>query len=126
MAGTTTSGRRDQRGIAMVLVTILGTVMLVAWSIAWRGTADTIRTERVLNLRDARNGGVSAALVEAVDNLRNGEPPSDPYQCIVTVVDGRPVRCKVVFTGVSTLVWDVDVTKATTDEIATLPTMPAF
>ena len=75
--------------------------------------------------RAERRTTVEQAMADAVLVLETGLPPSDPYECIVTVVDGRPVRCKVVYSGITALEWDVTVTLATANEIATLPAAPA-
>ncbi|MFT7461859.1 MAG: hypothetical protein ACI9EF_000193 [Pseudohongiellaceae bacterium] len=118
--------RSGESGLALLLVTILGVVLMSSWAIAWRGTNDTIRVERILKLRESRNEGVSVALYDAVDLLRSGAPATDPCECLVTVtVGGRVVSFKAVYSSMTPLDWDVVVTKATAGEKLLLPDLPA-
>jgi len=117
--------RRGESGVALLLVTILGVVLMSSWAIAWKGTNDTVRIERILRMRGDRNVGVSTALYEAVDLLRSGTPSTDPYTCLVTViVEGRGLACKAIYSSTSPDVWDVVVTEATAGEEALLPDLP--
>ena len=52
---TTTDTRRSERGFVLLYASILGLLAMGLWMLAWRGTHDTIRTEKFEVSRNVRS-----------------------------------------------------------------------
>ncbi len=110
----------------MLLYTaVLGLLAMGIWLLAWRGTHDAIRTERFTVARTIRSESVLQAAALGIDLLRTGRPPSDPYECQVTVTGvTQSYDCAVVFaTAGDQDTWDVQSWVMDDDDPA-LPAMP--
>jgi hypothetical protein len=118
--------RRGERGQVLLIVTALGLLAMAAWGLAWRATHDAIRTERVVVQRAQRTASVLPALAHGAAALRGGHPPSDPYECLDTIVDGTDSwDCRLLFTSQgSAETWVVSCRLATPAEAASLPALP--
>jgi hypothetical protein len=129
MAGVTMRrARRAERGSVLMIVTVMGLLAMALWGLAWRGTHDDIRLERVETLRDVRTKSLYPALADMLDLLRSGRPPSDPYACLVTESDGAGGVWQVAATFTSDGDqdhWSVDCRAATETQVADLPAAPA-
>ncbi len=114
--------------MVLVYVTVLGLLMALMWTLAWRATQDAIRVERAASWRDKRDASVTRAGAQALTLLSTGRPPSDPYTCLITVVDEDDSSlhvCTAEFSSVTyPHTWTVDVWEATEAEQATLADAP--
>lgn len=121
------TGRRGERGLVLVYVSVLGFLMLMVWTLSWRATHDTIRVERSLVWRQAHDTSVTRAMAVALGLLETDLPPTENYICIVTVSEGdTSYDCLVEYSPVIyPWSWDVDVRLATAGEVATYPPAPA-
>src|SRR5690606_14670902 len=79
---------RRQRGFVLVTVSVMGALLMALWLIAWQATHDGLRAERFDLARERRDVALVRALAAGLHLLETGEPPSDPYACLYTVVDG--------------------------------------
>lgn len=81
--------RPGQRGQTMLLVAMLSTVTLGLTAVAFRTTDDAVQTETFQDDRDLRDEVISSAIGRAVELLRTGDPPMNPYRYVETfVLDG--------------------------------------
>ena len=126
MARVTARPKRAERGQVLLVVAVMGLLAMAAWGLAWRATHDAIRVERVVVKRAARSASVLPALAHGVARLRGGHPPTDPYECIETVIDGADTwNCVLLFTSqVNSQTWEVSSRLATPQEVANLPQLP--
>ncbi len=118
--------RRGERGQVLLIVTVLGLLAMAAWGLAWRATHDAIRTDRVMVQRALRTASVLPALAHGAAALRGGHPPSDPFECIDTLIDGtESYDCLLLFTSqINSETWQVSCRIATPSEVSSLPTLP--
>ena len=118
---------RPQRGFVLVYVSVLGLLMMLIWGLAWRGTQDAIRIERGDVWRTTREESVIQAGAVGLELLSTGLPPSDPYECIVSVSGATDSFD--VYVSYSSIfyphTWTVDARLATDDEVLMLPAAPA-
>jgi hypothetical protein len=113
--------------MALVLTAVIGFLTLALFAVALRAGHDAIRGERLQLRRADRAVSITASLADGVALLRTGEPPTDPYECISTQTDseGTDWDCKLTFTNMGTLQYDVDSALATEAEVSSLPAMPS-
>lgn len=112
-----------EKGLALVLTAVLGTIAFAVWALSFRATLDTVRAERYLVKRAARDGTVKLALGAALALLRTGTPPLEPISYRVAVGDDV-VACTVTYTESKQKVWDVEARLSTEIETVTLPELP--
>lgn len=109
-----------------MLTAVIGFLLMALFLTAVRAGRDAIRGERFQVFREHRAVGVTASLADGLALLRTGEPPTDPYECVVTQTDddANTYDCKVTFTNTGALQYDVTAEPATDTDMATLPAMP--
>jgi hypothetical protein len=119
--------RRSEQGFVLLYASILGLLAMGLWMLAWRGTHDTIRTEKFEVTRNVRSESVMQAMGWALNLLGTGRPPSDPYACIFTVPGSSTSHdCTVIFTSAGDEDhWQVEATPATSAELGSLPPAPS-
>jgi hypothetical protein len=118
--------RRGERGSVLMLVSVMGLLAMALWGLAWRGTHDDIRLERRELQAEVRTRSLYPALADMLDLLRSGRPPSDPYECLVSISDatgGWQVAASFSSDGDQDH-WVVDCRAATSSQIANLPPAP--
>jgi len=124
---TPSSPRDRQRGMALVLMALVGFLAMAVWMLAWRATHDAIRVERVIVQRDLRARSTLKALALAADLLRTGPPPGDPYSCIFALDDGEDGELFVTATyqrDGTDFDYDVSTQDSSSTDLATLPLAP--
>ena len=119
--------KERERGSVLVATAIIAMLAMAVWAIAFRATLDSIRVERFFVNRHERDSSVTRALAAATGLLQTGHPPTDPYSCIVTVVDGEVTYdCTVSYTKVGNPdTWFIESRPSTESELATLPPAPS-
>jgi hypothetical protein len=118
--------RRGQRGTVLLVVAVMGVLAMGFWALALRGTHDSIRDEAFVLRREDRSESVLPAMAQVVDLLRTGQPPEDPYTCLVSVTAGATTwACAVTCTSQGDPEhWLVEARLATEEEEQTLPPVP--
>jgi hypothetical protein len=118
--------RRREQGSVLMIVTVMGLLSMAFFGLAWRGTHDDIRLERRERLCDTRTRSLYPALADMLDLLRSGRPPTDPYECLVTIVDGADEwQIAATFSSDGDQDhWHVDCRLATSEQLAGLPAAP--
>jgi hypothetical protein len=116
---------RRRSGFALLAAVAVALLTLAAWAVAYRAMQDSIRTEGFFYARAKRDTTVTRALAQGIGLLRTGAPPSDPYQCVMTMDSGETHRpCTVTFTGLGASTWQVESHPSTDAEAASLPAAP--
>ncbi len=115
-----------ERGHALLLATVLGIVAMSAWALAFLTTRDLIRTEKVVAQRAERDASVTRALAHALELLRTGLPPDQPYECVYAFEDGEQKhQCTLVYSkDEDTGHWTVEARCSTETELGMLPDAP--
>ena len=92
----------------MVLVLVFNLLLLSLYAIAFRQLDSLLRTETVRTLGVERHAGRVEAVARGLSILESGLPPTDPYECAVTViVHNEPRQFTVTFTSEGSYEWVV-------------------
>jgi len=118
--------RRAERGQVLLIVAMMALLAAALWLLGWRATHDAIRNERFNVLRDQREATVNTALAEAVDVLKTGRPPYDPYLAVVPLRwEEQVYLCTLEFISLGDADhWAVESRLSTDLEKTTLPLLP--
>ncbi len=77
--------RASTGGYALVLVLVFMVLLLSLSGLAFRHIGAALRIESIRAAQDIRDEGSVQALALAMALLGTGPPPSDPYECGVTI-----------------------------------------
>src|SRR5882724_11418845 len=77
--------KRSTGGYDLVLVLVFMILLLSLSGLAFRHIGAAVRIESIRAAQDIRDEGSVKALALAMSLLGTGLPPSDPYECGVTI-----------------------------------------
>jgi hypothetical protein len=129
MAGFITTCRKNpvrsrRRGYALLAVLLFLAVSLIFIGVGQRRISSQLQLERArMEVEDFNEGPIQAA-AKALSLLETGFPPSDPYECGVTLSTDAGQRVfSVRFVQSDADQWTIQV--APVDSMGSLPAMPA-
>jgi hypothetical protein len=115
--------RKRRPGYALMLVLVFMTLLFALSSLAFRSVGTSLRSEAARSARQLRDEGSLSAAALAMALLETGLPPTNPYQCGVTVDTSRGPRGYTVdFSSDGDVLWTVSV--SLTPEYVSLDPMP--
>jgi hypothetical protein len=117
--------RAPRSGYAMLAVLVFLAVSMVFIGLGQRRISALLRIEKARIADDDFNDGAVQAAGKALALLETGSPPSNPYDCGVTLTTSAGnVSYQVSFTSTVTNEWTIQVTPIAS--LGSLPTMPAL
>ena len=118
------SPRRQRRGYALLAVLVFLALSLIFVGVNQRRLDAVLRVDRARLLADDFSQGPVRATGLALALLETGLPPSNPYDCGVSMTTPTGVRCFAVqFSSSAPGSWSIHV--APVADLAALPTLPA-
>lgn len=78
---STTAGNK-QRGHALLLSAIIGTMAFALWLVAFRATNDARGYQQAAPERVVHMEAIPTAMAKAGRLLKTGKPPNLPYRCV--------------------------------------------
>jgi hypothetical protein len=116
-----------QRGHALLLSAIIGTLAFALWLVAFRTTNDARGYQESAPAREIHMEAMPSAMATAARLLKTGEPPTLPYRCIYKYYMGPGTWENLILEfkrGSSSRKFIVEVTRASGPEAKRYPDAP--
>src|SRR3954466_6570446 len=84
--------RRAHKGYALPAVLLFLTAVFGMWALVWHTSGSALRIEQARFLRSERVTWTASAAATGLRLLETGNPPTDIYECKVTLVTGDTTR----------------------------------